>query len=82
MMICYNRETVGIMLLKKMGWRPGQGIGSRLTKKEKAKIKKRNERMKNLQQISRKASSENSSEDSEDDYENVTFAPDDYEPFR
>lgn len=76
------KETVGIMLLKKMGWRPGQGIGSRLTKKEKAKIKKRNERMKNIQQISRKTSSENSSEDSEDDYENVTFAPDDYEPFR
>ncbi|XP_043520912.1 G patch domain-containing protein 1 isoform X2 [Frieseomelitta varia] len=65
-----------------MGWRPGQGVGSRLTKKQKAKIKKKNERMKDMQQGSRKLNLENSSEDSEDDYENVTFAPDDYEPFR
>lgn len=70
------------MLLKKMGWRPGQGIGSRVTKKEKAKIKRRNARMKVLQQDSKKTNSESSSEDSEDDHEDVTFAPDDYEPFR
>ncbi|XP_017885935.1 G patch domain-containing protein 1 [Ceratina calcarata] len=76
------RETVGIMLLKKMGWRPGQGVGSRLTKKEKAKIKRRNDRTKLMQKRSRKASTESSSEDSEDDYGNLTFAPDDYEPFR
>ncbi|CAK9797616.1 G patch domain-containing protein 1 [Anthophora quadrimaculata] len=76
------KETVGIMLLKKMGWRPGQGVGSRLTKKEKAKIKSRNEKIRHMQQKSRIASSGSSSEDSEDDYGNVTFAPDDYEPFR
>ncbi|CAL7935846.1 unnamed protein product [Xylocopa violacea] len=76
------RETVGIMLLKKMGWRPGQGVGSRLTKKEKAKIKRRNERMKGTEKRSTKASSESNSEDSGDDFGNVTFAPDDYEPFR
>ncbi|XP_076385513.1 G patch domain-containing protein 1 [Megachile rotundata] len=76
------KETVGIMLLKKMGWRPGQGIGSRLTKQEKAKIKSRNAKMKILQQESKKANSESSSEESEDDYGDVTFAPDDYEPFR
>ncbi|XP_017764360.1 PREDICTED: G patch domain-containing protein 1 homolog [Eufriesea mexicana] len=76
------KETIGIMLLKKMGWKPGQGVGSRLTKKEKAKIKRRSERMKDMQQESSKADSENNSEDSEDDYGNITFAPDDYEPFR
>ncbi|XP_043248784.1 G patch domain-containing protein 1 homolog [Colletes gigas] len=76
------KETVGIMLLKKMGWRPGQGVGSRLTKKEKAKIKKRNEKIRASQQQPRKPRSESSSEDSEDDYGDVTFAPDDYEPFR
>ncbi|CAK9803275.1 G patch domain-containing protein 1 [Anthophora plagiata] len=76
------KETVGIMLLKKMGWRPGQGVGSRLTKKEKAKIKSRNEKIRHMQQKSRNTSSGSSSEDSEDDYGNVTFAPDDYEPFR
>ncbi|XP_076764140.1 G patch domain-containing protein 1 [Xylocopa sonorina] len=76
------RETVGITLLKKMGWKPGQGVGSRLTKKEKAKIKRRNERMKGTEKRSMRASSESNSEDSGDDYGSVTFAPDDYEPFR
>lgn len=65
-----------------MGWRPGQGVGSRLTKKEKAKMKRTNEQMREMLQKSRRAGSESSSEDSEDDYGNVTFAPDDYEPFR
>lgn len=76
------RETVGIMLLKKMGWRPGQGVGSRLTKKEKAKIKRRNDKIRTSQQQPKIPSSESSMEDSEDDYGDITFAPDDYEPFR
>ncbi|XP_078044164.1 G patch domain-containing protein 1 homolog [Augochlora pura] len=76
------KDTVGIMLLKQMGWRPGQGIGSRLTKKEKAKIKKRNDKIRALKQQYGKAGSGTSSDESEDDYGDVTFAPDDYEPFR
>ncbi|XP_076286852.1 G patch domain-containing protein 1 homolog [Lasioglossum baleicum] len=76
------KDTVGIMLLKQMGWRPGQGVGSRLTKKEKAKIKRRNEKIRALKQQYGKASSGTSSDESEDDYGDVTFAPDDYEPFR
>lgn len=76
------RDTVGIMLLKKMGWRPGQGVGSRLTKKEKAKIKRRNEKIRASRQKPGRECSESSSEESEDDYGDVTFAPDDYEPFR
>ena len=76
------KDTVGIMLLKKMGWRPGQGVGSRLTKKEKAKIKRRNEKIRASQQKPGRECSESSSEESEDDYGDVTFAPDDYEPFR
>ncbi|XP_076248488.1 G patch domain-containing protein 1 [Calliopsis andreniformis] len=74
------KDTLGIMLLKKMGWRPGQGVGSRLTKKEKAKIR-RNEKIREAQQTSKKVISGSSSEDSEDDYGDITFAPDDYEPF-
>ncbi|XP_076649386.1 G patch domain-containing protein 1 homolog isoform X2 [Halictus rubicundus] len=65
-----------------MGWRPGQGVGSRLTKKEKAKIKRRNEKIRALKQQYGKAGSGTSSDESEDDYGDVTFAPDDYEPFR
>ncbi|XP_077271643.1 G patch domain-containing protein 1 homolog [Temnothorax americanus] len=74
------KETVGIILLKKMGWKPGQGVGSRLTKKEKQKIKLRNEKLR-LGRDNHEMVGSNS-EDSDDDSTNITFAPDDYEPFR
>lgn len=74
------KETIGIVLLKKMGWKPGQGVGSRLTKKEKQKIKQRNEKLKLIQENPEMAGS--NSEDSDDNSTNITFAPDDYEPFR
>ncbi|TGZ49885.1 G patch domain-containing protein 1 homolog [Temnothorax longispinosus] len=74
------KETVGIILLKKMGWKPGQGVGSRLTKKEKQKIKLRNEKLRLGRDNLEMAGS--NSEDSDDDSINITFAPDDYEPFR
>lgn len=62
-----------------MGWKPGQGVGSRLTKKEKRKIRQRNEKLKLAQENSEVMAS--NSEDSDDDSTNITFAPDDYEPF-
>ncbi|XP_070529276.1 G patch domain-containing protein 1 homolog isoform X2 [Cardiocondyla obscurior] len=74
------KETVGIILLKKMGWKPGQGVGSRLTKKEKQKLKLRNEKLKLARDNFKMVGS--NSEDSDDDAANITFAPDDYEPFR
>ena len=39
------KETVGIRLLRDMGWRPGQGIGPRLHKKAKARRKAAHARM-------------------------------------
>lgn len=63
-----------------MGWKPGQGVGSRLTKKEKQKIKLRNEKLKLARDNPEMV--ESNSEDSDDDSTNITFAPDDYEPFR
>lgn len=63
-----------------MGWKPGQGVGSRVTKKEKREIRQRNERLKLAQSNSGIVGS--NSEDSDDDSTNVTFAPDDYELFR
>lgn len=74
------KETVGIVLLKKMGWKPGQGVGSRLTKREKQKLKQRNERLKLTRDNPETV--ESNSEDSDDNSTNITFAPDDYEPFR
>lgn len=63
-----------------MGWKPGQGVGSRLTKREKHRIKQRNERLRLAQENHETVPS--NSEDSDDDSVDVTFAPDDYEPFR
>lgn len=76
------------MLLKKMGWKPGQGIGPRLTKKEKKQKNKQQQKVKvygcSLPDQEQKVISNQSdtSDDEDDDYANITFAPDDYEPFR
>jgi hypothetical protein len=37
---CIFRETIGIKILVKMGWRPGQGIGPRAVRKKPDKKKK------------------------------------------
>ncbi|XP_001604956.1 G patch domain-containing protein 1 homolog [Nasonia vitripennis] len=79
------RERAGVMLLKKMGWRPGQGVGPRLTKKEKKHQRKQRENIKVYgcslpSQQSKYSESESGSSD--DEFADVTFAPDDYEPFR
>ncbi|XP_058801098.1 G patch domain-containing protein 1 homolog [Phymastichus coffea] len=78
------KERVGVTLLKKMGWKPGQGVGPRLTKQQKKQQKQRREKIKiygcalpNQQE----KDSESESEDS-DEYADITFAPDDYEPYR
>ncbi|XP_049956599.1 G patch domain-containing protein 1 homolog [Schistocerca serialis cubense] len=82
------RDTIGIKLLKRMGWKPGQGVGPRLTKKEKKQSRK--EHLKMTKKVYGCAppestdgynSSGNSSESSDEEDENITFAPDDYEPF-
>ncbi|XP_014613751.1 PREDICTED: G patch domain-containing protein 1 homolog [Polistes canadensis] len=80
------RETVGIALLKKMGWKPGQGIGNRVTKKEKIKAKQQIEKVKiygcSLPKNEEKEIDSNYVCDSDDENLDITFAPDDYEPFR
>ncbi|XP_066592030.1 G patch domain-containing protein 1 homolog [Prorops nasuta] len=77
-------ESVGVVLLKKMGWKPGQGIGPRLTKKEKAKMKYHNEKVKTYgcalpKSVQKEASTGSDESDLEMD---ITLAPDDYEPYR
>ncbi|XP_065353099.1 G patch domain-containing protein 1 [Cloeon dipterum] len=58
------RDTVGVLLLRRMGWRPGQGVGPRQTAAEKRRRR----------QVAGRAEEE---EEPEDDLEGVTFAPDD-----
>ncbi|XP_065211862.1 G patch domain-containing protein 1 homolog [Planococcus citri] len=40
-MLAPSRDTVGVKLLVKMGWRPGQGVGPRLSKREKTQRKRK-----------------------------------------
>ncbi|XP_051172526.1 G patch domain-containing protein 1 homolog [Leptopilina boulardi] len=79
------KDRIGVKLLKKMGWKPGQGIGPRLTKREKANVKKQNEKVKVYtcyMPTQKKQYETSDSESSDDEYSEIKFAPDDYEPFR
>lgn len=71
----------------KMGWKPGQGVGPRLSKKEKSYTKK-SDGLKTYgcslpSQDDKAIQDVEASDESEDEefYKNVTFAPDDFEPF-
>ncbi|XP_014100323.3 G patch domain-containing protein 1 homolog [Bactrocera oleae] len=93
-LIVPNNIKIGERILKSMGWRPGQGIGPRQTRKEKKSARSRNQReMYVMQQYgyqpnattakspehSDDAGGETESSDEETD--KITFAPDDYEPY-
>ncbi|XP_063236605.1 G patch domain-containing protein 1 homolog [Bacillus rossius redtenbacheri] len=68
------RDTVGARLLRRMGWKPGQGVGPRLS----ARDKRLSARSKH-QQHAPSISSDSSGDD--DTCEKLTFAPGDYDPF-
>uniref|UniRef100_A0A182WDX4 G-patch domain-containing protein n=1 Tax=Anopheles minimus TaxID=112268 RepID=A0A182WDX4_9DIPT len=86
------KEKTAVKILKKMGWREGQGIGERQTKAEK---KRANERTNKEQYIMKmygceipgrteqntgtEQDGDDGSDSSESDYE-ITFAPDDFDP--
>lgn len=82
------KETVGVRLLRSMGWRPGQGVGPRLNHQQKKtqqrEIRKASRKVYGCQLVpkSSSANSENDSSDESDfDSKSITFAPDDYEAF-
>lgn len=91
------KDKASVSLLKKMGWREQQGIGSRLTRREKKKaagryLKERggsriyNCDMGPLQRPPDEVADDDDDEEDEDSEsddsdEEITFAPDDYEPF-
>lgn len=90
------KDKASVSLLKKMGWREQQGIGSRLTKREKKKAGERylKERggskvyncdmgplQKNDERIDDDQEDDEEESESDDSDEEITFAPDDYEAF-
>ncbi|XP_039965122.1 G patch domain-containing protein 1 homolog [Bactrocera tryoni] len=93
-LIVPNNVKISERILKSMGWRPGQGIGPRQTRKEKKSARSRNQReMYVMQQYgyqpnaSATKSPEHSddaggeTESSDEETDKITFAPDDYEPY-
>lgn len=72
------RDKAAVRILKSMGWRDNQGIGSRMTYREKRRANERNKREMYIH------TNESSNVDDEDeDYsdDEITFAPDDFDPY-
>ncbi|KAH8370981.1 hypothetical protein KR093_005866 [Drosophila rubida] len=82
------RDKVAVRILKSMGWKPGQGVGPRQTRKEKRQTTARNKREQYLLEhygneglpSSSRADDTGDDDDDEEEDEDITFAPDDYEP--
>lgn len=78
-----SRVTIGVKLLMKMGWKPGQGVGPRVTMKQKSRMRKERENMGKvygceLPSNFSKNDDESDESDIDVDLEGITFAPDDY----
>ncbi|KAF6203253.1 hypothetical protein GE061_003671 [Apolygus lucorum] len=82
-----SKDTVGVLLLMKMGWKPGQGVGPRLSKMEKRLQKRKSKLEKGSSTVNTKvygcamkppSSSEESGSDEDLDIDTL-FAPDDVE---
>lgn len=81
-------HTVGVKLLMKMGWKPEQGVGPRLTKAEKKLRKKTQEYVQKVYGCqlptnveSKKDAEESDESDLDINLDEITFAPDDYKSY-
>ncbi|XP_053659048.1 G patch domain-containing protein 1 homolog [Anopheles marshallii] len=86
------KEKTAVKILKKMGWREGQGIGERQTKGEKRRANERTSKEQYIMKmygceipgrtehnITTEDDGDDGTDSSESDYE-ITFAPDDFDP--
>ena len=75
------RETIGVRLLREMGWKPGQGIGPRVTRRSKIMQKKANKKMYDNFKPNKNKHESSDEEDKSDElivkYRDFLFAPDD-----
>ncbi|KAL8590611.1 hypothetical protein ACOMHN_011047 [Nucella lapillus] len=79
-LIVPKRLPIGIKLLRKMGWKEGQGVGPRVKKKTKKRKGKKAPGMKIYGCSLPTQSDEEESDLSDVDLQNVTFAPKDVTP--
>ena len=74
------KETIGVRLLREMGWKPGQGIGPRVTRKRKKDLTRKNQKLFQKGETSTVASLSDDDDSSEkfiSKYQQFLFAPDD-----
>lgn len=87
------KDKVSVRILKSWGWRPGQGLGPRQTRKEKKKARERNKKELYLLEkygceLPTKSKTANDTDDDDDqddddddsEEDDITFAPEDFEP--
>ncbi|XP_023951409.2 G patch domain-containing protein 1 homolog isoform X2 [Bicyclus anynana] len=75
-------ETAAVKMLRRMGWKEGQGVGDRVTHREKKKSKEQHKVYGCYMppEMRQEPTQSSDSSDSEFEYETL-FAPDDYEPY-
>ncbi|XP_030232517.1 G patch domain-containing protein 1 isoform X1 [Gadus morhua] len=81
-LIAPARLSIGVELLKKMGWKEGQGVGPRVKRKASRQKTKKDSVVKVYGCAAPRAGSEESEDEDEDEFapQNVTFAPKDVSP--
>ncbi|KAI7863505.1 hypothetical protein BDF14DRAFT_1885134 [Spinellus fusiger] len=74
-MIGPPKDSVGIRLLRKMGWKPGQGIGPRMSHKDRKQWQHKDRDSTAQQQPAEEEEEEEAVSEEEEAMANITFAP-------
>ncbi|XP_050356316.1 G patch domain-containing protein 1 homolog [Nymphalis io] len=75
-------ETTAVKMLRRMGWKEGQGVGDRVTRREKKRAKDQHKVYGCYMPTDIRQETKQSDESSDSEFEYDTlFAPDDYDPY-
>lgn len=72
-----SRETMGMKLLRRLGWKPGQGVGPRINRLQKLSARKERERIYGCLRPEHAMKDSESENEEEEDLQDMTYAPDD-----